>query len=118
MASQKDFVEEYMSSLPESWDDVKFVDGFPGKFVVLARKKGDRWYIAGINGENSERTITLNVPFISDTSKGILITDVVGKKDFIIRGIDFSTPINLTMYPYGGFVIKTILAGDKPDANK
>jgi alpha-glucosidase len=118
MADQKDFVREYMSLLPENWDDVKFIDGFPGKFVVLARQKGNRWYIAGINGENSERTITLNIPFISTKSKGILITDAVGAKDFTKKSVDFSTPINITMYPYGGFVINTILSEDKPDTKK
>jgi hypothetical protein len=107
MAAQKDFVREYMSSLPEYWDDVKFIDGYPGKYVVLARKKGDRWYIAGINGENFERTITLNVSFINNISKGILITDSDNVKEFIKRDIDLSTPFKLTLQPYGGFVIKT-----------
>ncbi len=109
MAAQKDFVKEYMSDLPETWDDVKFIDGFPGKFVVLARIKGDTWYIAGINGENLERTITLNTPFISHTSKGIIITDSENTKDLIKREINFSVPINITMPPYSGFVIKTLL---------
>ena len=107
MAAQKDFVKEYMSSLPEYWDDVKFIDGYPGKYVVLARKKGDRWYIAGINGENSERTITLNISFINNKSKGIIITDSNNAKEFIKRDIDLSTPLKLTLQPYGGFVIKT-----------
>jgi hypothetical protein len=118
MAAQKDFVKEYMSTLPESWDDVKFIDGFPGTYAVLARKKGDRWYIAGINGENTRRTITLNVPFLSGTNEGIIITDSVSTKHFIKRGINFSSPVNVTMYPYGGFVIKTLLAGEEPDTNK
>jgi len=109
MAAQKDFVKEYMSALPETWDDVKFIDGFPGKFVVLARKKGDTWYITGINGENSERTITLKVPFIKGASKGIIITDSDDAKDITKREIDFSTPIKIMMHPYGGFVIKTLL---------
>ncbi|MFC1569322.1 glycoside hydrolase family 97 catalytic domain-containing protein [bacterium] len=118
MAAQKDFIKEFMSTLPETWDDVKFIDGFPGKFVVLARKNDDTWYIAGINGENSERAITLNVPFISEPSKGILITDSDDATDFIKRSVDFSVPINITMFPYGGFVIKTISVGDKQNANK
>src|SRR3990172_13202977 len=108
MASQKDFVKEYMSSLPETWDDVKFIDGYPGKYVVMARRKGDKWYIAGINGENSERTITLNAPFISDKSKAIFITDAAGPKDLIKKDVGFSASIKITMLPYGGFVIKTI----------
>ncbi len=109
MAAQKDFVIEYMSDLPETWDEVRFIDGFPGKFVVLARRKEDTWYIAGINGENKERTIRLNVPFLNTTSKGIIITDSENAKDFIKRGINFSAPVKISMHPYGGFVIKTSL---------
>lgn len=109
MASQKDFVQEYMSSLPETWDDVKFIDGFPGKYVVLARKKGNMWYIAGINGENSSRTLKLNVSFISNKSKGFIITDSLNDNKLKKDEIDFSKPITLTLNPYGGFVIKTIL---------
>jgi hypothetical protein len=75
---------------------------------VLARKKGERWYIAGINGENSQRTITLDVPFISNLSKGTLITDSSNAKDFVKKGVDFLKPIKLDMCPYGGFVIKTL----------
>ena len=109
MAAQKDFVQEYMKTLPYTWDDVKFIDGYPGKYVVLARKKGDVWYIAGINGENSERTIKLSVPYISNASEGIMITDSDDSKDFIKRNIDLSETSNITMQPYGGFVIKTLL---------
>jgi hypothetical protein len=116
MASQKDFVREYMSTLPESWDDVKFIDGFPGQYVVLARKKGDKWYIAGINGENTERTITLNIPFVSKTFKGSIITDSFDAKDFVKNDIDFSKPVNVTMRPHGGFVIKTFSTVEEPSS--
>jgi len=108
MAAQKDFVREYMSSLPETWDDVKFVDGYPGKYVVLARKKGNAWYIAGINGENSEHTLTLDIPFISQKSNGIIITDSDNKNELIKTEVDFSKPIKISMQPNGGFVIKTL----------
>jgi hypothetical protein len=109
MAAQKDFVQKYMSTLPDRWDDVKFIDGYPGKYVVLARKRGGVWYIAGINGEASPRTITLRVPFISTASKGVLIGDSDTEKDFVERKVDFSKPIQLILQPCGGFVIKTVL---------
>jgi hypothetical protein len=106
MAAQKDFVKDYMSSLPETWDNVKFIDGYPGQFVVLARTKGGIRYIAGINGENSERNVTLNVPFLDQDSKGIIITDSENKNELIKKEIDFSKPVSVTMQPNGGFVIK------------
>jgi hypothetical protein len=108
MAAQKDFVQQYMSTLPDKWDDVKFIDGYPGKYVVLARKTGGVWYIAGINGETSPRTITLALPFIRTASKGVLIGDSDTERDFIEREVEFSKPIQLTLQPYGGFVIKTV----------
>lgn len=108
MAAQKDFVIQFMSTLPETWDDVKFIDGFPGKFVILARRKEASWYIAGINGDKSERTITLNLPFIKGTLEGEIITDSNDVKEFIKKDIDFSQPIIIKMLPYGGFVIKTL----------
>jgi alpha-glucosidase len=118
MAKQTSFVKDYMSTLPENWDDVKFIDGYPGKYVVLAREKDNRWYIAGINGENIPQTITLNVPFLSDTSKGIIITDSISKKHLIKRGIDFSKPVDILLYPNGGFVIKTLMNDEAADTNE
>jgi alpha-glucosidase len=111
MESQKDFVKEYMSSLPGNWDDVKFIDGFPGKYVVVARKKGDQWYIAGINSEKIERTITMHASFITTKSNGIIITDSDNKKELVKKDIDLSKPFHITMCANGGFVIKTQLKG-------
>lgn len=113
LASQNDIVKEFLRNLPVSWDDVKFIDGFPGKFVVLARKKADYWYIAGINGENVERTLTLHFPFIEHSSNGLIITDTADGKDFLYSNIDLTEPIKITIRPYGGFVIKTIPSADK-----
>jgi alpha-glucosidase len=108
MESQKEFVQEYMSSLPEKWDDVKFLDGYPGKYVVLARKNGNTWYIAGINGDKTERTVPLDLSFIKNTSSGMLITDSNDNKELIQKTIDSTKPISITIHPYGGFVIKTL----------
>ena len=106
---QKDFVKEYMSSLPEKWDDVKFIDGFPGKFVVLARKNGNNWYIAGINGENTPRNLVLNIPFVNNSTKSIMIKDSENANILVEENVNLSAPLNLTLQPYGGFVIKTLV---------
>lgn len=107
MDQQVNFIKEYMSTLPKTWDDVKFIDGYPGKFVVLARKKGNTWYLAGINGENAERIVELNPAFLSKKTKGIMITDAVDGKNFIQQNVDFGKSLKIKMLPYGGFVIRT-----------
>jgi len=109
MAKQKDFIQEYMRNIPDSWDEVKFIDGYPGKYVILARKSGTRWFIAGINGEKKEHTLDLQLPFLDDTTQGIIITDSINTKYTIKRGVDFSKPVIIKMYPYGGFIIETFL---------
>lgn len=50
-------VQELLSTLPTAWDDTRLLAGYPGTEVVLARRKGEVWYIAGINGTDEERTI-------------------------------------------------------------
>ncbi len=61
MAKVPNDVKELLRRLPDNWDDVKFLEGYPGKYVVIARRSGSRWYIAGINGEKNERKVNLNL---------------------------------------------------------
>ena len=43
---------EFMKNVPTTWDETRYIDGYPGKYVVLARRKGDKWYIAGVNAQD------------------------------------------------------------------
>ncbi|MDE7376920.1 MAG: glycoside hydrolase family 97 protein [Muribaculaceae bacterium] len=42
---------DFMKAVPTTWDEVRFIDGYPGKYLILARRSGDKWYIAGINAQ-------------------------------------------------------------------
>ena len=42
---------DFMKAVPTVWDDVRFIDGYPGKYVIMARRSGDKWYVAGINAQ-------------------------------------------------------------------
>src|SRR5690606_32478908 len=58
-------VIKFRKEVPTTWDETIFIDGYPGKYVVLARRHGDTWYIAGINAEAKEKTITVSLPMLS-----------------------------------------------------
>jgi alpha-glucosidase len=73
MAHVSENVKEFLRQLPASWDDVKFIDGYPGKLYVIARRAGSRWYVAGVNGENANKELTLDLSFLK-TRKGRLIS--------------------------------------------
>lgn len=53
---------EYMKNVPTEWTDVRFIDGYPGKYVVLARKaKNGGWYLAAVNAQKEPQTLNLNL---------------------------------------------------------
>ena len=59
---------DFMKQVPTTWDEVKFIDGYPGKYVIIARRCGSKWYVAGINAENEPLKKTITLPmFAKDT---------------------------------------------------
>lgn len=108
MAQVPDYVKEFMRKVPNFWDDTEFIDGYPGKYVVIARRTGQTWYVGGINGENSEKRLSLRLPFVSESSQGILITDGSDPRSFTRRELsaDPDQPIDVRLRGNGGFVMK------------
>ena len=43
---------EFMKNVPTQWDEVRFLDGYPGRYAIMARRSGQKWYIAGINAQD------------------------------------------------------------------
>lgn len=62
---------DFMKEVPTTWDDMMFIDGYPGKYVILARKSGGKWYIVGINAQNETLTIKTTLPMLE---KGTMLT--------------------------------------------
>ena len=54
----------FMKQVPTTWDEVRFIDGYPGKYVVLARRQGDKWYVAGINAQQETLKLKLKLPML------------------------------------------------------
>lgn len=100
--------KEFLKTVPTAWDDTRFVAGYPGQFVVLARRRGDTWYVVGVNGRNEARTETLSLgPWFNLAHAELtLIQDGADAKSFASQTKSFATGDKLTvkMLPYGGFV--------------
>lgn len=60
-----DFIIDFIKSVPTTWDETIFIDGYPGKYCVLARRSQDKWYVAGINAEKNTKTVTLQLPMLA-----------------------------------------------------
>jgi hypothetical protein len=104
MTDVPDDVKDFLRTLPDYWDDVKFLEGYPGKYVVIARRSGNRWYISGINGENSEKKISLDLSSFKK-SKATLFMDGTDEELFSKTVLDTTKKSDLTMNANGGFVM-------------
>jgi len=108
MAKAPDYVRDFLRHLPAGWDDIRFLDGFPGRYVVLARQGGGRWYVAGINAEETPRTLSLDLGDLAPRGTGTLITDGAGGNLSFARStvtLAAGSRLELTLPPRGGFVL-------------
>lgn len=105
MALMPKYVKTYLQDLPTSWDDTKFIGGYPGKYFVVARRSGKSWFISGINAENHMHKLTIDLSFIKTPLKGYVITDGENGNKFSHTSISLQKPnvFEMIMKPNGGF---------------
>lgn len=106
MAKMPDYVKAFLKQVPSVWEDVRFIDGYPGRFAVLARQGNGRWYVAGINAEDADKNLKLDLSGLR-VKKGTLLIDGddAGFKRRIVKlGADGN--LSLKVPSHGGFVLE------------
>jgi hypothetical protein len=103
MSKMPAYVVDYLKDIPTNWDDSKFIDGYPGKYIIMARKKDTIWHIVGINGETTTKEIEIDLSFVTNSS-GFIISE--NEKGFQQLPITKSSKLKVTLKPHGGFVVK------------
>lgn len=99
--------KEFLKSFPTVWDETILLDGYPGESVLMARRTGNKWYVAGINGTNDSKTFVLNFPFLnSGKHKIAIIKDGDNDKSFATerKTITRKSELTVATLPRGGFV--------------
>lgn len=97
---------DFMKQVPTTWDEIQFIDGYPGKYVVLARRHAGKWYIAGINAEKTPVKLNLNLSMLPAGETVQLYVDdakLQGKKSIV--KLNKKRELQITMPCNGGFVI-------------
>ncbi|MFY0624867.1 MAG: glycoside hydrolase family 97 catalytic domain-containing protein [Reichenbachiella sp.] len=107
MSEVPDYVKDAMKAVPVAWDESVFVDGFPGKYVVIARRSGTQWFVAGINGENQTKGLVLDFSFIN-SSKVTLITDGTKERSWRQQAIELGDDgkFEVELKANGGFLVQ------------
>ena len=99
------FELDFLKAVPTTWDETRLLDGYPGRYVVLARRHGGNWYVAGLNAESEAKTLTLQMPelagqtvkyYTDDTKKGPLLQQLKFNK----RG-----EAKVVIQPNGGIIL-------------
>jgi len=106
--AQPQEVREFLSTLPSAWDDTQLISGYPGNHAVMARRAGDSWYIAGINGTDSIMQIALDYSRLN--APKMVNATMFADSDDADNPWEISSltalPAEVTLQPRGGFVIK------------
>ena len=107
--SQPNSVRAYLAMLPTAWDETRFIDGYPGEYVVMARRKGDKWFIAGINGTDNEKAIPTGLASLSGDKHNLYLFEDGDSKENPWKLRLFADykdiPTTITCKPRGGFVL-------------
>lgn len=101
---------DFLQIVPTVWDDTRFVDGYPGEFIVMAKRSGDTWFLGAMNNDES-RTISIPTDFLStnkyeleyweDAKDAGINPEKLRKNRKIIQA---GKPVKIQMAKNGGYV--------------
>ena len=100
------FELDFLRQLPATWDETKFIDGYPGKYVVLARKNGADWYIAGLNAQKEPLKLNLQLPMFAGKTATLYVDNQKGEPTKTTVKVDKKGIAKVTIQPNGGLIIK------------
>ena len=95
----------FMKQIPTTWDEVRFIDGYPGKYVVLARRHGDTWYVAGINATQEPLKLKVDLPMLSGKTVSCYKDDKKQQPMCESLKVKADKKVQLDILPQGGVVL-------------
>jgi hypothetical protein len=103
------FELDFLRQLPTTWDEVQFIDGYPTQYVVLARRTGNQWYVAGLNGQNEAKALKLSLPMFAGKTVKLYIDEPQkkGPSQPALKTLKVGKngEAKVTIQPMGGLII-------------
>jgi hypothetical protein len=99
--------KNFLKNVPVLWDETRLLAGEPGVFCVMARRKDDTWYLGGINGTDSSRSLEIDLSKLANTDlSGQSISDGPDGRHFRTETLAFRAgeKLRVDLLPQGGFV--------------
>ena len=96
---------DFMKQVPTTWDETRFIDGYPGRYIVLARRHGNTWYIAAVNATAEPLKLKLDLPMLAGQEVSLYSDDKKMQPQLKLQKIKADGSLQLTVQPQGGAVI-------------
>ena len=96
---------DFMKQVPTTWDETRFIDGYPGRYIVLARRHGNTWYIAAANATAEPLKLKLDLPVLAGQEVSLYSDDKKMQPQLKLQKIKTDGSLQLTVQPQGGAVI-------------
>lgn len=98
---------DFMKSVPTTWDDIRFIDGYPGKYVIMARRHGDRWIISGVNAQDETVKLNLDLSDFFNTGETVKLYSDDSKLNGTVSDIRINRKkeLKISIPKNGGLVI-------------
>ncbi len=100
------FIIDFMKSIPTTWDETVYIDGYPGKYAVVARRSGNQWYVAGVNAQKEAIKLKLDLPMLAGMKLKLYNDDKKRETNLNELTIKSNGATEITIQPNGGFVLK------------
>jgi len=104
---QPEFVLDYLKKVPTVWDETVYLGGTPTDYCALARRKGEDWYIAVVNGKKEKRTIVLEAPMLAGKEVNFIHDNADGTVGFKQQRLDKSGKLSIDLLAEGGALLYT-----------
>ena len=96
---------DFMKQVPVTWDETRFIDGYPGKYVVLARRHGNTWYVAAVNAGSEPLKLKFDLDMFAGKTVSLYKDDKRGEPQLIPLKVKEKGRVQLEVYPQGGIVL-------------
>ena len=113
------FELDFLRELPTTWDETRFLDGYPTRYVALARRHGSKWYVGALNGTQEPISMTLDLSMFANQTMTCLTDQPLKKsKKAQDNAQQLPTPVQkqlkvpqdgkvqITIQPMGGIIIR------------
>jgi hypothetical protein len=107
------FELDFLRALPTTWDETRFIDGYPTRYAIIARRHGDTWYVGGLNGTKETMTLTLDLPMFAGQTVTYYTDRPAAKTDNAIPEAEVRTlkvdkkgRAKVTLQPMGGVILR------------